>query len=72
MNATTKNEPNDLLTVKKVAARLDCSPRHIYRLVDAGKMPPPVKLGVLVRWRRTELENWLADGCQPVARGGSR
>ncbi len=27
------------LRIKTVAARLDCSARHVYRLVDEGKLP---------------------------------
>ena len=39
-----------LLDVQTVAGMLGCSPRHVYRLSDAGRMPGPVKLGSLVRW----------------------
>lgn len=63
-----------LLDVRTVAAMLDCSARHVYRLADAGRMPRPVKLGALVRWPRTELNDWLAAGCPPIrtAKGGRR
>jgi excisionase family DNA binding protein len=54
----------ELLDVRAVAVLLgDCSIRHIYRLADGGRMPPPVKLGNLVRWRRAELEAWISAGC---------
>ena len=56
-----------LLDVQAVAAMLDCSPRHVYRLADSGKMPRPVKLGALVRWHRPSIEDWLADGCPKAA-----
>jgi excisionase family DNA binding protein len=59
-----------LLDVKAVAALLGCSPRHIYRLADAGHMPPPVRLGALVRWRRQEIDAWLAGGCKPCRTAG--
>jgi excisionase family DNA binding protein len=59
-----------LLDVRAVAQLLDCSPRHVYRLADAGRMPPPVRLGALVRWRRQELLDWLAAGCPAVRRAG--
>jgi excisionase family DNA binding protein len=58
----------ELLDVRAVAAVLQCSPRHVYRLADAGKMPAPIRLGALVRWRRTELTDWIAAGC-PAAEG---
>jgi excisionase family DNA binding protein len=57
-----------LLDVRAVAALLDCSPRHVYRLADAGRMPPPVRVGALVRWRRTDLDDWLAAGCPSTQR----
>jgi excisionase family DNA binding protein len=52
-----------LLSVDDVAQLLSCSPHHVYRMADVGRMPQPVKLGALVRWRRTDLDNWLAAGC---------
>lgn len=55
-----------LLDVNQVAALLGCSPRHVYRLVDAGKMPQPVRLGALVRWSRASLSEWIAGGCKAV------
>lgn len=63
-----------LLDVKGVAIILDCSPRHVYRMVDAGRMPAPAKLGALVRFDRQKIEDWIASGCKPVrtvkAKGG--
>jgi excisionase family DNA binding protein len=59
-----------LLTVRAVAALLHCSPRHVYRLADAGLMPAPVRLGHLVRWRRQDLDAWLAAGCKPCRTAG--
>ena len=62
-----------LLDVRDVAALLDrCSVRHVHRLADAGKMPRPVKLGALVRWRRADLEAWIAAGCPSQHTGGRR
>ncbi len=52
-----------LLDVQAAAALLGCSPRTVYRLADAGRMPPPVKLGALVRWNRAAVEDWIAAGC---------
>jgi excisionase family DNA binding protein len=60
-----------LLDVRAVAQLLACSPRHVYRLADGGRMPPPRRLGTLVRWSRAELDDWIAAGCPAVrqARG---
>lgn len=65
----------ELLSVRDVAALLgDCSVRHLYRMADAGRIPRPIKLGGLVRWRRAELVAWLDAGCPPVrtAKGAAR
>ena len=59
--------PAELLDVKQTARMLNASPRHVYRLADADRMPRPVRLGALVRWRADELRQWIVDGC-PRAR----
>lgn len=69
-----------LLDVQAVAEMLGCSTRHVYRLSDSGRMPRPVKLGSLVRWRRstgdpmTGLDDWVTAGCPSCRRaaGGGR
>ena len=56
----------ELLDVRAVAELLGgCSTRHVFRLADASRMPRPIKLGTLVRWRKAELMTWLEGGCQP-------
>ncbi len=56
-----------LLDVQSVAELLGgCSTRHVYRLADSGRMPAVIKLGALVRWRRDDIDAWIADGCKPV------
>ncbi|NUQ09042.1 MAG: helix-turn-helix domain-containing protein [Phycisphaerae bacterium] len=70
MNLSSNTQPlvaPELLDVRAVAALLgDCSERHIRRLSDAGRMPPPVRLGTLVRWKRSSLLEWIAAGCPQV------
>lgn len=58
--------PARLLSVKQVAAMLNCSQRHVYRMSDSGAMPRPRHVGALVRWCRHEIEEWIASGCRPV------
>lgn len=62
-----------LLDVQSVAEMLGCSPRHVYRLSDAGRMPAPVKLGALVRWPAAAIRTWIDGGCKPVriVKGGA-
>lgn len=61
-----------LLDARAAAALLAVSPRHLYRLADAGRCPAPVRLGAAVRWRQAELLDWLAAGCPAIDRRASR
>jgi excisionase family DNA binding protein len=61
-----QSSENLLLNVSEVARLCGCSPRTIYRLSDAGRMPRPVKIGSLVRWEREAIVNWIASGCKAV------
>ncbi|MCC6238755.1 MAG: helix-turn-helix domain-containing protein [Phycisphaerales bacterium] len=59
-------QPAELLPVRAVAEMIGASPRHVYRLSDAGRMPAPIKLGALVRWPRRVVLDWIAAGCPAV------
>ena len=63
-----------LLDVQAVAAMLDVSSRHVYRLADGGRMPQPVKLGGAVRWDRQAIADWIDSGCPDLIKrkGGTR
>lgn len=65
-NFTANTSNSVLLDVQAVAALLGCSTRHVYRLSDGGRMPSPVRLGALVRWRAAEINSWIAGGCRTV------
>ncbi len=76
---TTGRALGELLDVRAVAELLSCSPRHVYRMADAWKMPRPIKLGQLVRWKlrggpTDSIEGWIAAGCPTVrtARGAAQ
>lgn len=57
-----------LLDVADVAALLNCSKNHVRRLADARRMPTPLRVGALVRWRATDIQEWIADGCPRCSR----
>jgi len=65
----TPGELSLLIDVNDVAELLKCSPRHVWRLADAGKMPRPYKVGALCRWDRAAIEQWVSEGCPPVRKG---
>jgi predicted DNA-binding transcriptional regulator AlpA len=49
------------------AALAGVSRAHWQRLRAAGKLPPSVRLGRKVLWRRAEVAGWIDAGC-PDAR----
>ena len=57
-----------MLTADGLAKLLACSPRSVRRLADQGNIPPPVKIGGMVRWPRGTIEKWCEEGCPAVAR----
>jgi len=52
-----------LLTDVQAANLAGISRATWHRLRSAGKLPPSVRLGRSVRWRRAEIEEWIAAGC---------
>ena len=56
-------------TAQQIATMLNVGIATVWRWRDAGKLPSPVKIGAIVRWRRDDIERWIADGC-PDMRGG--
>lgn len=59
-------------TVPGLADRLQCSTRHLWRLIDAGRVPGVLRLGRLVRLHRPTIDAWLAAGCPAQRRGAGR
>ncbi len=53
---TNQNPAPALLDVKSVAALLQSSPATIWRLVNDGTMPRPVRIGGMTRWARDEID----------------
>lgn len=51
----------DYMTVKDVAAHLTVSTATIWRQVQAGKLPQPVRIGAATRWRRTDIDAALSN-----------
>ena len=52
-------------TVEQLAALLQCSERHVWRLSDQNKIPGKVRLGRLVRFARIQVDAWLAGQSKP-------
>jgi prophage regulatory protein len=51
-----------LLKVSELAKFLGVAPSTIYRWLECGKLPRPFELGeAAVRWRLSEIEQWLEE-----------
>jgi excisionase family DNA binding protein len=55
-----------LLTVEDVSRLLGVSVRSVWRMVRTGQCPEPLRVRGSTRWRRGELEKWVAAGCPAV------
>ncbi len=67
--ATTQIDA-ELGNIRRVAAMASLSTRTIRRLVDAGKLPPPIRVGGSLRWRLADVRQWIAAGCPAIRHNG--
>jgi predicted DNA-binding transcriptional regulator AlpA len=60
----------DLMSAAAVARRLAITTRTLYRLVEAGLVPAPIRFSrKLVRWRAADIERCLEQLQRPVPPG---
>jgi predicted DNA-binding transcriptional regulator AlpA len=48
--------PEPLMTVRDVATLLKCGVATVWRNVQRGNLPQPVRFGGCTRWRRSDIE----------------
>ncbi|WP_429088884.1 helix-turn-helix domain-containing protein [Aeromonas allosaccharophila] len=61
----------EILTLEEVATYLKAGKRTVYRLAQEGRIPA-FKLGGSWRFRRAELDNWIAASIgNPLKQGKS-
>ena len=62
MGSTTPITPEPLLLSRSDLARLlRVSTTSLDRLRAAGRLPPAIRLGGALRWRRETIEQWLRE-----------
>lgn len=59
MKKPISNKPDEILTINEVASYLKAGKRTVYRLAASGKLPA-FKLGGTWRFRRGDLDQWIA------------
>ncbi len=52
-----------MMTAEELAGTLCVSKRQVWRLKAKGDIPKPVNIGRSVRWRRSDILEWIAKGC---------
>jgi excisionase family DNA binding protein len=62
----------ELLTAAEAAEVAGVAKRSWWRYVSSGRAPAPVRLGGAVRWRRSELAEWIQAGCPRVRKAVER
>ena len=60
----------EMVTIGDAARLCGVSSRHFRRLADSGLAPLGIRLGRCVRWSKTALNTWMADGCPAIRKGG--
>jgi predicted DNA-binding transcriptional regulator AlpA len=58
-----KNQDYELLSAKTLAEILSTSVRSIWRYRSSGRLPATVRIAGAIRWRRTDIEQWISLGC---------
>ncbi len=62
--APANREGESAMMDAREAARLcSFSESMLYKLNREGKIPPPIRIGTLFRWKRRELLEWIEAGC---------
>jgi excisionase family DNA binding protein len=64
-NVTTKSFESApmMMTADELAETLCISLRQVWRLKAKGDLPKPVNIGRNVRWRRSDIIEWIEAGC---------
>jgi len=60
MGKPMSDQTDEILTIDEVAAFLKAGKRTVYRLAASGKLPA-FKLGGTWRFRRSDLDKWIAS-----------
>jgi len=57
-----------LISARELAGLLAASETTVWRALASGRIPSPVKIGRLTRWRMGEIRDWISVGCPPRSR----
>lgn len=52
-----------VVTAAQLAIMLQVSKRTLWRMRSSGKLPSPMRVGGIVRWRLNDVTSWINAGC---------
>jgi len=58
-----KQSHKALLRDVEVAKILGCHKSSVWSLYNSGRLPRPLRLGGMTRWRLAEINQWVMAGC---------
>lgn len=62
MNTNRTASEAQLVDVKELGMMLGRSRSWIYRRIDSGHIPAPMRLGSSPVWQRRDIETWIDSG----------
>lgn len=62
----------ELLTTREAAQLLRIGERTLWRYSNSRVAPAPIKIGNAIRYQRTVLLAWIADGCPDLRKKEGR
>ena len=63
VNAESLGTAPMMMTADEIATCLGISSRTVWRLKAKGDLPKSVKIGRAVRWRKSDILEWIEQGC---------
>lgn len=63
---------SELLTISDIKSQLHCAQSTIYRWIERGEFPKPLKIGGLARWTLEDFDTFKANAVQRRNDAGPR
>jgi excisionase family DNA binding protein len=51
-----------MLSAKALADLLDVDAKTVRRWREEGRLPEPIQIGGVIRWRAEDIDDWLGGG----------
>ncbi|WP_459557406.1 helix-turn-helix transcriptional regulator [Lacunimicrobium album] len=58
-----------MIDAEALAKILNVDVKSVRRMSDDGRLPSPVRLGRMCRWREDVITKWVEDGCPTQQKG---